>query len=386
VAIQDFKSRWVRKSSNDRLLALTDEQLLTDAELLQPEGVTYAALILFGTRRALGKHIAQAEVVFEYRASEASGPAQQRKEYRESFLSFQEDLWQTVNLRNDMQHFQDGLFVWDIPTFSEAAIREAILNAVSHRDYRLGESVFVRQFPRRIEIVSPGGFPPGVTEGNILWRQSPRNRRIAETFAKCGLVERSGQGVNRMFEECIKESKPCPDFAGSDDYQVSLRLSGEVQDPAFLRFLERVGREKVSSFTTEDLLVLDLINREEPVPDELRSCLEGLREQGVVETFGRGRGARHILSRRFYGFLGKRGVYTRKRGLDRAANKALLFEHIKDNRSEGSPLRELMQVLPALSRRQVQRLLTELRDEGLAHCTGRTRTGRWYPGPPPDAP
>ena len=64
-------------------------------------------------------------------------------------------LWDAVNLRNDLQHFQDGLFIWDVPTFNEIAVRETVLNAVSHRDYRLAGSVFVRQFPRRIEIVTP---------------------------------------------------------------------------------------------------------------------------------------------------------------------------------------------------------------------------------------
>ena len=49
-----------------------------------------------------------------------------------------------------LQHFQQGLFVWDVPTFDERALREAVLNAVSHRDYRHSGSVFVRQYPRRV--------------------------------------------------------------------------------------------------------------------------------------------------------------------------------------------------------------------------------------------
>lgn len=73
-------------------------------------------------------------------------------------------------------------------------IREAILNAVSHRDYRHAGSVFIKQYPTKIELVSPGGFPSGITPENIFWKQHPRNRRIAEVFARCGMVERSGQG------------------------------------------------------------------------------------------------------------------------------------------------------------------------------------------------
>ncbi len=191
-AIENFRKRWMNKSRNQGLATLTQKQLLNDAEALIDGGLTYAALILFGTRKALGRHLAQAEVIFEYRTSDASGPAQQRKEFREGFFSSYDELWNLINLRNDIQHFQSGLFVLDIPTFSERVVREAVLNAVSHRDYQLGGSVFIRQHPRRLVFESPGGFPIGITEQNILDRQLPRNRRIADIFAKCGLVERSG--------------------------------------------------------------------------------------------------------------------------------------------------------------------------------------------------
>jgi ATP-dependent DNA helicase RecG len=213
-----------------------------------------------------------------------------------------------------------------------------------------------------------------------LERQSPRNRRLAEAFSRCGLVERAGQGVNRMFEECIKESKPRPDFTGTDDYQVSLTLHGSVQDPLFLRFLEQIGREKLALYSTQDLLILDWLHREEQVPSSLRPRLSALVEQGVVERVSRGRGTRYILSRALYGYLGKKGMYTARRGLDRDTNKQLLLKHIRDNRKVGSPLSELRQVLPSLSLSQVQTLVRELQAEGLVHCVGRTKAAKWYPG------
>ena len=145
-AIEDFRNRWIQKSKNGKLGGLSAEQLLTDSELLSLEGLTYAALILFGKRESLGRLLAQAEVVFEYRSGDTTGPAQYRQEFRQGFFNFYEDLWKLINLRNDRQHFQDGLFVWDILTFNEGAAREAILNAVSHRDYRMAGSVFVRQY------------------------------------------------------------------------------------------------------------------------------------------------------------------------------------------------------------------------------------------------
>ncbi|MBM4037730.1 MAG: transcriptional regulator [Planctomycetes bacterium] len=384
-AVAVFRERWARKTGSERILGLSDEQLLRDAELLQPDGLTYAALILLGAREALGRlNLAHAEVIFEYRSSEAAGPAQDRKEYRAGFLGFHDDLWNTINLRNDKQHYQEGLFVWDIPTFSEPVVREAILNAVSHRDYRDPGSVFVRQYARKLEVMSPGGFPRGITPENVLWTTPrPRNRRIADTLERCGLVERAGQGVRLMFETSIRQSKPSPDFSGSGDYQVAVRLSGEVQDTNFVRFLEKVGKERGASFSTQDLLLLDLVNRGAPVPQELRARVHALVDEGVLERIGRGRGIRLTLSRKFYHFAGKKGAYTRLRGLDRETSKALLLRHLEDNREQGSPLSELNQVLPGLSVLDVQNLLRELKVERRAHCVGRTKRGLWLPGAGP---
>jgi ATP-dependent DNA helicase RecG len=379
-AIEDFRRRWIEKSRNPSLANLPQEQILRDAELLLSDGLTYAALVLFGTRTALGQFLAQAEVIFEYRSSEAAGPAAQRKEYRQAFFSFYEGLWEQINLRNDLQHYQDGLFVRDIPTFAERSVREAILNAISHRDYQLGGSVFVRQYPKRLVIESPGGFPLGITPENILDRQAPRNRRIAEAFSRCGLVERSGQGMNLIFEESIRHGKLRPDFAGSDRYQVVLTLHGQVQDPRFVRFLEQIGREIQVSFDVHDFLLLDLVHRDEPIPPDLQPRLRRLTEIGVVETVGRGRGTRYLLARRFYATTGRRGVYTRRRGLDREQNKALLMKHIQENQAKGAQMAEFQQVLPALARSQIQVLLRELAREGNIHVHGKTRAARWYPG------
>lgn len=377
--IERFRAMWRRKSGNAALDALSPQQLLEDAELIQDGKLTLAALILAGTKAALGRYLAQAEVIFEYRSSESSLAHQQRVEYRQGFLEVLDSIWTTINLRNETLHFQEGFFIGDIPAFNEAVVREAILNAVTHRDYRRPESVFVRQFPRKLEIVSPGGFPDAITVENLLWKQSPRNRRIAESCARCGLVERSGQGANRMFEESIKEGKPKPDFTGTDAYQVSVTLRGEIQNPDFLRFLEKIGKERLATFSTQDLLILDSIQREEPLSGELKDRVPHLLEQGVIERIGRGRGVRFILSRKFRNFQGKPGSYTRDAGLDRENNKSLVAKHIKQSGPEGARFPELLGVLPHLSRDQVQGLLRELKQEKRIRVEGATRAARWLP-------
>ncbi len=143
----------------------------------------------------------------------------------------------------------------------------------------------------------------------------------------------------------------------------------------------RVGRRTLSSFSAHDLLVLDHLHREERVPPELRPRLPRLIRLGVVETVGRGRGTRHLLSRRVHAALGSSGAYTRQRGLDRAQNKALLLRHIEESAEAGAKFEEFQQALPGLSRDQVQTLVRELEREGLVVTRGVTKAARWFPAP-----
>ena len=374
-AIEDFRKRWVEKSGNKRLLNFTLEQLLQDCEAVTDEGVTYAALILFGKAASLNKYLPQSEIIFEYRSSNASGPANQREEFRAGFFSYYDRLWELVNLRNDVQHYQEGFFVYDISTFNEQAVREAILNAVSHRNYQLAGSVFVRQFPDRLVIESPGGFPAGISLDNILNRQIPGNRRIAKILALCGLVERSGQGMNIIYESCIKEAKSLPDFTGTDDSFVSLTLNGLVLDKKMLSVINRIGNERLESLSTADFLAINALFHEKSLSREQKDRLGHLTEMGIVEHIGRNK---YVLARSLYTAAGKSGTHTRVVGLDRETNKQLLLKHIRDSGNVGAPFKELQQVLPGHNRSQIQVLLRELRDEHCIYCKGRTKAARWF--------
>ena len=170
-------------------------------------------------------------------------------------------------------------------------------------------SIWIKQFPRTITIASPGGFPLGITPDNILWKQQPRNRRLAEVFAKCGLVERAGQGADRIFEESIRQGKPLPSFAHTDEHEVVITL--DVQDENFLRFLEKIGQESLATFSTEDFLVLDFVHKEQPIPStlsELKGRLKRLVDMGIIERIGQGKGAKYLLCRQYYKLSGQSGV------------------------------------------------------------------------------
>jgi ATP-dependent DNA helicase RecG len=128
-AIQVLRERWADKSRDPRRLTQELSHLLEDAELLDEGQLTCAALILLGTRKALNRRLGQSEVIFEYRSSESPGPAQERIEFREGALLLLDPLWDLVNKRNDLQSWQNGLFMKQVATFNEGAVREAILKA-----------------------------------------------------------------------------------------------------------------------------------------------------------------------------------------------------------------------------------------------------------------
>ena len=379
-AIQAFRQKWIEKSRNKHLTSFSVEQLLHDCEAITDEGVTYAALILFGKKEALGKFLPQSEIIFEYRSTNASGPASQREEFRAGFFSCYDKLWDLVNLRNDKQHYQEGFFIFDIPTFNESVVREAILNAVCHRNYQLSGSVFIRQYPDKLLIESPGGLPNGITVDNILDRQVPRNRRIAEILALCGLVERSGQGMNIIFETSIKEAKQLPDFTGTDSNFVSLTLNGLVLDKKMLSLINKIGNERLEGLSTSDFLTINAMYYERALNANMQSRLKYLVDIGIVEHIGRNK---YVLSRSLYSAAGKTGVHTRIVGLDRETNKELLFKHIRENGIDGTPFKELQQVLPGHNRGQIQVLLRELRKENRVYCLGKTSASKWFVGSQP---
>ena len=375
-AIEDFRRRWIEKSGNTQLAALSEEQILRDCGAVTDDGVTYAALILFGKGKSVRKYLARSEIIFEYRSSDASGPASQRVEFTEAFFTCYDRIWELINLRNDKQHYQEGLFVFSVPTFNERVVREAILNAVSHRNYLHGGSIFIRQYRDRLVVESPGGLPYGITLDNILDRQFPRNRLIADIFSLSGLVERAGQGMNLMFELSVHDAKPLPDFSGTDDFFVVVTLNGIVIDEQMIPVIKKICEKgEKTHLSTEDFLVIYALYNDRPLDAKMYSRMKRLIELGIVEHIGY---KKYVLARSLYAAAGKSGVYTRHVGLDRSTNKELLLKHIRENNDTGTTLNELQQVLPGLTRGQIKFLIKELKDDGKIVCEGKTKASRWY--------
>lgn len=365
-AIKILKQKYAAKQKNPNFLTLSDKQVLSDLQLLKDGKVTYAALILVGKKEKLTELLPQASVILEYRKSENLVPYNNRQTYSEPFYKMIDMLWHDINLRNDKIDVNDNSYIFNIPFFNEDVIREAINNAIAHRDYRRTSETVIKQYPQKLIVMNAGGFPLGVSIDNLLRVQStPRNRLLADVLAKTGIVERSGQGIDKIFKNTLSEGKDCPDYSHSDAFRVELHLSAVIKDKAFAMFLESEQRdlseeERLSVF---DVISLNEIRQGKSQTIE-KDCIEKLLSRGLIEKRGRTRGTYYILSKSYYEFSGQEGEYSQKD--DWGINQAMsvIIPHL--TKFGKAKMKDFAKLLEGhLTRRQVRTIIDKLVDSQL---------------------
>jgi len=372
-AIENFKNRWAQKQQRNEYLTYTNEKVLRSIHILHDEELSYAALILFGKKEKIDRLLPDAEIILEWRQDANKITHDFRKIWREPFFKIYDDIWETINARNIRFPYQDGFFQYEVYAFSEKPVREAILNAVTHRDYTVhGRSVFIRISPTQFTVDSPGGFPFGITADNILTESIWRNRSIAEVFEKAGLVERSGQGMDDIFCKTISEGKGMPDFKGTDQYSVKLNIPSAVKDRNFILFLEKVIAQKQISLSFEEIYELERIRTQQKV--EAPEYKEKFLSLGIIERIGKTKGAKYFLSHTYYSHEGKVGVHTKIKGLSRNKYKELILIHLEKNKGFR---KDLIEALTDLKEKDITNLLQELKRDGKIEHQGDYKTGYW---------
>ena len=384
-AISKLISMYADKQKNATFESLPVLQVLSDLELMHSNGdLTYAALVLLGKREAIRRYLPQDEIIIEYRLYENSIPYTARQEYQEPLMLAIDKVWAYINqpASNPLQHVNDGPYIFDIPAFNEDAIREGVLNACIHRSMLIKSSVVIKQSPKSIRITNAGGFPKGVDQYNLLTTASvPRAKLLCEVLQKAGLIERSGQGVDKVYFNCLMEGKYLPDYSASDAYQVSLCLLAEIEDPAFHLFVknEQKKRDEGHQLSVFHLLALhDVRNGEyENIPEQVLGDL--LHEKLVVKDGGKLRlcdsyWEMQIRSR------GNKQKEKRRSNHDEAINEAIneaiksVFLYIAENKDVTGP--KIGEIL-AMPKSKVDRSLAFLRKPSvdLVYHVGPKRTG-----------
>lgn len=187
---------------------------LSDLEICRALGVwrtaddgverpTLGAVLLFGTEAAISRHVPNHEVAFQV----FDGLSLEINHFTKSPLfKAAEDVFHRVSVWNREEELQFGMLRIALPALPAQVAREAIANALVHRDYTAVGPTRVTISEDAFEVTSPGGFPPGVRLDNLLTISQPRSPILADAFRRAGVVERSGRGVSLMF---IRQGRHC---------------------------------------------------------------------------------------------------------------------------------------------------------------------------------
>lgn len=234
------------------LASASDTELLRRLDVVTSAGtLTYAGVITF-----VGHDDAPLDYV--RRDVRASDSRRRLRTTGRSLLEVVAEVESAIDAFTEERHVQRGLVVGRVRDLPLLAVREAIVNGVVHRDWHTSAPTVIEHVGRTLTVTSPGGFVGGVTPQNIITHPSqPRNRALAEIFAKLRLAEREGVGVDRMYREMIAIGYPEPSITQIDGPYVRTALVGETLDEGWIRFLSRL----TPAAARTDLTMLMLLRR-----------------------------------------------------------------------------------------------------------------------------
>jgi len=368
-----------RDAQNEELARLADRPLLEAMGLITMDGVTLAGLLVVGRKEALAHRVPQHEVTFlRYRSATRYD---QRRDLRGPLLAVLREMEQLVSVNNRVRTVQEeGFGQLEFPDLSWEVAREAVLNAVTHRDYFLRQGVQVALYRNRLEVISPGGFIGNITPENVL-RHPPvhRNELLARVFQTVGLVNRVGLGVDRIYESLLRLGKDVPRYTADEAHvRLVIPLQTHERFALFIAMEERGGR----SLDLDDLLILRALSRISSLDrwsaasvlqlpeEEAAAKLVHLREAGYLVVRGRGRGASYDLRRDLADRLRGRATVDADFALDEEAVKLRIIALLRER---GQLTNSEIRRFSGFSRVQAYRLVKELEGEKKIRFAGKGR-------------
>ncbi|MGA9350775.1 MAG: RNA-binding domain-containing protein [Anaerolineae bacterium] len=367
------------------LLELDDDQLAQALGLVQShQGClqpTLAGLLLVGTEEALRQHVPAHEVAFQV----LRGTDVAVNEFRRwPLLRMLEWVLESFQVRNEERELSIGLFRVGVPAYDPRGFREAVNNALIHRDYALLGAIHIQMHDDYVRISNPGGFVEGVRLDNLLVTEPrPRNPRLADAFKRIGLVERTGRGVAIIYNGQLRNGRLPPDYSLSTEASVSVILPGGPADLDFVQLVVTEENRRQRPLGVSELLVLAhvwcertidtataarLIQRDEA---QARAVLESLVETGLLEGRGAKRGRTYLLSAGVYRALGRPAAYVRARGFEAEQMKQMILQYV---RAHGRIARREVMELCRINENQAGYLLKRLAQQGQLLLVGKGRS------------
>lgn len=295
-----------RQKRNPRSTVIPRDRLLQQIGALDEKMTpTVSGILLFGKEPQL--FLPHSRAIFvkfadvQPRGPEGAFGYGRREEISGPLARIVERAWRVVWEEMDKQSVVRGLRREEETEYPPFAVREALVNAVAHRDYRMtGRSIEIRMYTDRLEITSPGGLPAHITVDNIVEEHYSRNPRLVNGLFQWGYIEELGLGVDRMIEDMTAMGHQPPSFeAKSHRFTVILRNSRErsqVTPQWETNMNER--QAKALQYLEQHRSITNREYRElcpNVGAETLRLDMVDLVNKGVILKIGEKRGTRYIL-------------------------------------------------------------------------------------------
>lgn len=384
--VYKLKEKLKARNPESTLADMDDIAFLRDLALVKSDSgnikLTVAGLLFVGKEQAINRLFPQAEVIYLHYSESNLEEYDARLDMKAPIISVIDRLSEKIQDSNRIVNVQVGLFRLEIVDFPEKVFQEALLNALSHRDYQSQGAVYVKHYPDKIVIENPGAFLDGITENNIITHPSvPRNKLIAETLQHLKYVQRTGQGVDIIFREMISSGKPFPEYKSYND-AVSLTIYSAIDDIDFVKFIANEENGLSRSFSLSELMILRYLkdNRKitmseaesliQEARDQAQNACNNLKRYGLIELSGN----EYMLTAKIYDELKNSVDYTKDKAIQYIKAREMILEYIRDR---GFINNELVRELCGFSQKQARIILQRMRKENLIELSEKGRYAKY---------
>lgn len=376
------------RKGDQSLVDLTDEEIDKALQLIKEEnGIMYptvTGMLLIGKEDRLQELMPTAKSSFQVLEGTTVRVNEQFAKPLLATFEIFENYMKAWNPESEMEY---GLFRVPIPEFSEAAFREGLVNAFCHRDYSILQMVRLAIEDEGLSISSPGGFIDGVNLDNLLTVEPHgRNQTLADALKRIGLAERTGRGIDRIFEGSIIYGRPLPDYSESTESYVKLFIPRAKPDLAFTKMIANEENRMGRRLPINSLLILSTLQRQRRASiSELsemihisetrtKANVEKLFESGLVDANGNGRARAYILSAKVYREQENSVGYVRQTGIDKLRYEELILKLVKQ---QGYVTRSDVGKLLNISDGQAYRILKKMSDNNKLVLVGNGRIAKY---------
>jgi ATP-dependent DNA helicase RecG len=375
VAMERLREAARREKAPDDLLQKSDRELLAALGLLRSGRLLRAGVLLAGVADAIRTHFSG--YVWTHLRMSTDTDYSNRADGFDAVPVALERILDRIMADNPIATVPQGLFHFEIRTYPEVALREALLNALVHADFRMPGPIMVKQFKDRLEISNPGGLPGGITPDNILRHEPvPRNPTLVDALTRLRLVNRSNLGVRRMYQSLLIEGKEPPRILDEGEAVRVIFRASDLSVP--FRMFVAEEADKGQMLAVEHLLTIQYLLRHPEIDtaaaaqitqqseSDARHTLSHMEtELGYLERGGTGRGTYWALRPDPHRRLSAPGHPDRDRRIDWEAAKTRVLSVLMDRakRAQAGLSNKEIRQITHLDRNQVFRLMSELRQE-----------------------